>query len=68
MEQNKTFQQSLHRLETIVNELEKNEIELEHAMQLFEEGLQLALSCEQSLKSFENKAATLLKTYQEAQS
>lgn len=67
MEQ-KSFQQSLHRLETIVSELEKNEIELENAMMLFEEGLQLALQCEQSLKSFENKAATLLKSYQEAQS
>ena len=49
-------------------QLEKNELELEQAMQLFEEGLQLALSCEQSLKSFENKAASLLKSYQEAQS
>lgn len=68
MEQNMTFQQSLQRLEKIVNELEKNEMELEQAMVLFEEGLQLALSCEKSLKSFENKAATLLKTYQEAQS
>lgn len=63
--ENKTFQQSLHRLETIVSELEKNELELEEAMKLFEEGLQLALHCDKALKSFENKAAALLKSYQE---
>ncbi|RHO24291.1 exodeoxyribonuclease VII small subunit [Amedibacterium intestinale] len=59
------FKQSMQRLEEIIGTLEKNEIELEEAISLFEEGLKLVNSCDSQLKNFENKVEELLKTYQE---
>ena len=43
----------------------KIEIELEDAIALFEEGLQLVNSCDSQLKNFENRVQELLNTYQE---
>lgn len=59
------FKQSMQRLKEIIGMLEKNEIELEEAISLFEEGLKLVNSCDSQLKNFENKVEELLKTYQE---
>ena len=56
MEQKLPFKQSMSRLE---------EIELEDAIALFEEGLQLVNSCDSQLKNFENRVQELLNTYQE---
>ena len=53
MEQKLPFKQSMSRLEEIIAALEKNEIELEDAIALFEEGLQLVNSCDSQLKNFE---------------
>ena len=55
----------MSRLEDIIAALEKNEIELEDAIALFEEGLQLVNSCDSQLKNFENRVQELLNTYQE---
>ena len=57
------FKQSMQRLEEIIGMLD--EIELEEAISLFEEGLKLVNSCDSQLKNFENKVEELLKTYQE---
>lgn len=65
MEQKLPFKQSMSRLEEIIAALEKNEIELEDAIALFEEGLQLVNSCDLQLKNFENRVQELLNTYQE---
>lgn len=65
MEQKLPFKQAMLKLEEIVDALEKNEIELEEAISLFEEGLQLVNQCDQQLKGFENKVQELLNTYQE---
>lgn len=65
MEQKLPFKQSMSRLEEIIAALEKNEIELEDAIVLFEEGLQLVNSCDSQLKNFENRVQELLNTYQE---
>ena len=65
MEQKLPFKQSKSRLEEIIAALEKNEIELEDAIALFEEGLQLVNSCDSQLKNFENRVQELLNTYQE---
>ena len=56
------FKQSMQRLEEIIGMLEKNEIELEEAISLFEEGLKLVNSCDSQLKNFESKVEELLKT------
>lgn len=58
------FKQSMQRLEEIVSLLEKNEIELEAAIQYFEEGLKLVNQCDQQLKNFEEKVTVLMDTYQ----
>ncbi|WP_416324855.1 exodeoxyribonuclease VII small subunit [[Eubacterium] hominis] len=60
-----SFKSSMSRLNEIVASLEKNDLELEEAIVLFEEGLQLVHSCDGQLKDFENKVATLLESYQE---
>ena len=65
MEQKLPFKQSMSRLEEIIAALEKNEIELEDAIALFEERLQLVNSCDSQLKNFENRVQELLNTYQE---
>lgn len=65
MEQKLPFKKSMSRLEEIIAALEKNEIELEDAIALFEEGLQLVNSCDSQLKNFENRVQDLLNTYQE---
>ena len=65
MEQKLPFKQSMSRLEEIIAALEKIEIELEDAIALFEEGLQLVNSCDSQLKNFENRVQELLNTYQE---
>ena len=65
MEQKLPFKQSMSRPEEIIAALEKNEIELEDAIALFEEGLQLVNSCDSQLKNFENRVQELLNTYQE---
>ena len=39
--------------------------QLEDAIALFEEGLQLVNSCDSQLKNFENRVQELLNTYQE---
>lgn len=57
-----TFDQAMKRLNEIVSALDKNELELEKAITLFEEGLQLVTFCEDKLKGFEGKIEQLLKT------
>lgn len=65
MAEKTTFKKAMQRSEEIINELEKNDIELEEAIRLFEEGLQLVNNCDKQLKHFENKVQKLMETYQE---
>lgn len=60
-----TFKQAMSRLNEIVANLEKNEIELEEAIVLYEEALHLVKLCDTQLNTFENKVADLLSSYQE---
>lgn len=55
------FEECLQRLETIVDQLEKGEIPLEHALKLFEEGIQLSQNCRKELEDAEGKVEILLK-------
>lgn len=55
-----TFENSLARLQEIVALLENNEIELQQAFSLFEEGLSLVESCEKELKQFDEAMNQLL--------
>ncbi len=45
----------------IVNELEKGDVSLDQALQLFDEGVKLSNSCRQELEEAEGKVEILLK-------
>lgn len=60
MAKKETFKQSMERLDGIIEALDRNEIELEDAIKLFEEGLQLVKNCDAQLKQFEQRMNVLL--------
>jgi exodeoxyribonuclease VII small subunit len=55
------FEQSLKRLEEIVDKLEGEELSLDDSLKLFEEGVKLAESCGRRLDDAEKKVTLLLK-------
>jgi exodeoxyribonuclease VII small subunit len=57
----KSFEKSLARLEEITNLLENEEVELEKALELYEEGIDLSRFCLNSLKTAELKITELKK-------
>lgn len=56
-----TFEESLKKLETIVDQLEKGDLPLEQSLKLFEEGVGLSAVCKQELDAAEGKVQTLIK-------
>lgn len=57
----KDFEKGLSRLENIVGELEKGDLALEKALQLFEEGMKISQLCSSQLEEAERKVEILLK-------
>jgi exodeoxyribonuclease VII small subunit len=55
------FEQALAELETVVERLEHGELPLEDALKQFERGIELARSCQTSLKAAEQRVEILLK-------
>jgi len=55
------FEECLDRLEKIVGELEKGDVSLDRALQLFDEGMKLSGSCRKELEEAEGKVEILLK-------
>lgn len=58
VEKGQDFEAALAELEKVVLELE-GEVKLEHALSLFDRGMKLSQSCEQFLKSAEQKIEVL---------
>jgi exodeoxyribonuclease VII small subunit len=56
-----TFEESLKKLETIVDRLERGDLPLEESLKLFEEGVGLSASCKQELDAAEGKVQLLVK-------
>lgn len=56
------FEQSLERLETIVEEMEGGELPLEKMIKHFEEGSKLVSTCSKKLTEVEQKIEKLVKT------
>lgn len=54
-----TFEEALKRLETIVGELEKDSVDLETSLKLFEEGVKLSRTCAAKLEEAEKKIEML---------
>jgi exodeoxyribonuclease VII small subunit len=59
MTNNKTFEESMDRLDKIVSLLERNEVGLDKSLELFEEGLGLCKSLNLDLNNFETKISEL---------
>lgn len=55
------FEDALKRLEEIVKELENGDIEIEKALELFEEGTRLARICAKKLSQIERRVEILKK-------
>jgi exodeoxyribonuclease VII small subunit len=56
-----TFEESLKRLEAIVERLEQGETPLDEAIELYEEGIELSKFCGEKLKTVELKLKKLSK-------
>jgi exodeoxyribonuclease VII small subunit len=61
------FEQALAELETVVERLEHGELPLEDALKQFERGIELARSCQSSLKQAEQRVEILLKKTPDAE-
>ena len=55
------FEQSLKELEKLVEKMEQGDLSLEDSLAHFERGVQLTRTCQQALKTAEQKVETLLK-------
>ncbi len=55
------FEQSLERLETLVNEMESGDLALEEMIKHFEEGSKLVALCSKKLNEVEQKIEKLVK-------
>ena len=56
-----TFEESLKKLEAIVEQLEKGDLPLEESLKLFEQGVDLSAVCKKELDEAEGKVQTLIK-------
>jgi exodeoxyribonuclease VII small subunit len=56
-----TFEESLKKLEVIVEQLEKGDLALEDSLKLFEEGVGLSTACKKELDEAEGKVQILIK-------
>ena len=57
---NLNFEDSLAKLESIVNALEDNDVSLEESVKKFEEGIKLVKDCQKQLKEAELKVNKLM--------
>lgn len=56
-----SFEESLKKLETIVEKLEQGDLPLEESLKLFEEGVGLSAICKKELDDAEGKVQILIK-------
>jgi len=57
----KTFEESMKRLEEIVQQLEGGDMPLEESLSVFEEGMKLAAFCSRKLEEAEKKVTLLVR-------
>jgi exodeoxyribonuclease VII small subunit len=56
-----SFEDSLKKLESIVEQLEKGDLSLEESLRLFEDGVGLSSLCKKELEEAEGKVEMLIK-------
>jgi exodeoxyribonuclease VII small subunit len=61
MEKIKTFEEKMHRLDEIVDKLEKGDVQLSDSLALFEEGTRLVAECRAELDLAEQQVVKLMK-------
>ena len=64
MSEQLSFKRAMKRIDEILELLEKNEIDLEEAIVLFEEGLKLVNDCDAQLSGFKDKMNQLIQSYE----
>ena len=57
--ENLTFEEALEALEALVERMERGDLSLEESLQSFERGVQLTRTCQNALKSAEQKVEIL---------
>ena len=57
-----SFEENMERLEKIVTELEKGDLNLDDSVKKFEEGINISKKCNDILEKAEKKITILLKT------
>lgn len=60
MSENNNFEESMKKLETIVEELENGNLNLDESVQKFEDGMKIAKQCNNMLEDAEKKITILL--------
>ena len=61
MAEKETFEKTLNKLESIVEELESGALNMDEMLVLFEKGILLTKSCQGQLKAVEDRIQTILK-------
>jgi exodeoxyribonuclease VII small subunit len=56
-----SFEESLNRLEKIVEQMERGDLPLEDSIKLFEEGMRLSAECKDQLERAEGKVQVLIR-------
>ena len=59
------FEVAIKRLEEIVSQLEKGQVDLDESLNLFQEGVNLIKTCEENLKEVDEKTAKILEGLEE---
>ena len=59
----KTYEEAALRLEEIVERMETNDVSLEESIQLYKEGMELALVCREKLDSIQKEVVELRKNF-----
>lgn len=54
------FEEAMKKLEDIANQLERNDLELDESVKIFEEGMNLSKKCSEILENAEKKITILL--------
>jgi len=63
MAKEKTFEEKLKELETIVNELESGEIDLDSSIEKYTSAMKLVKECDEKLKSVEVEVTKLVSDF-----
>lgn len=59
-EKDRTFEESMQRLEQIVRTMERGEVSLEESIRLFQEGTELAKNCDKLLENAQLQVSKIM--------